>query len=117
MKSGAAVVNVSSIHAEETTPLVSSYAAAKAAVVSLTRSASIEGKAKGIGVNAVLPGAADTPMLWNNPNIISGLKQVDEAYVGKLEDVASAIAYLASDDACIHRRASLRVGGGRIGRL
>ena len=42
MERGGAVVNVSSIHAEETTPLVASYAAAKAALVSLTRSAAIE---------------------------------------------------------------------------
>src|ERR1041385_770767 len=60
MPRGGAVVNVSSIHAIETTPLVSAYAAAKAAVVSLTRSAALEGAAKGIRVNAVLPGAVDT---------------------------------------------------------
>ena len=47
----------------ETTPMFTSYAAAKAAVLSLTRSISIEAKAKGIRVNAILPGAIDTPML------------------------------------------------------
>jgi NAD(P)-dependent dehydrogenase (short-subunit alcohol dehydrogenase family) len=52
-----------------TEPLVAPYAAAKSAVVSLTRSASIEGKDKGIRVNVVLPGAIDTPMLWDNPNV------------------------------------------------
>jgi NAD(P)-dependent dehydrogenase (short-subunit alcohol dehydrogenase family) len=44
MKPGGAVVNVSSVHARETTPLVAAYAAAKAALLSLTRSAAIEGK-------------------------------------------------------------------------
>jgi NAD(P)-dependent dehydrogenase (short-subunit alcohol dehydrogenase family) len=86
------MVNVSSIHAEETTPLVCSYAAAKAAIVSLTRSAAIEGKAKGIRVNAVLPGAVDTPMLWANPNIQSGEEKVIKADIGRAEDVAAAIA-------------------------
>ena len=47
----------------ETTPMVTSYAAAKAAVLSLARSTSIEAKAKGIRVNAILTGAIDTPML------------------------------------------------------
>lgn len=117
MRPGGAVVNVSSIHAEETTPLVCSYAAAKAAVVSLTRSAAIEGRAKGIRVNAVLPGAVDTPMLWENPNIRSGKEQVNKADIGQAEDVAAAIAYLASDDAEFVDGAALRVDGGRLGRL
>ncbi len=117
MRRGGSIVNVSSIHAVETTPLVCSYAAAKAAVVSLTRSASIEGKAKGIRVNAILPGAVDTPMLWNNPNIKSGEEQLNKADVGKPEDLAAAIAYLASDDAAFISGAALRVDGGRLGRL
>src|SRR3954469_18680831 len=69
MQKGGCIVNISSIHALETTPMVTTYAAAKAAVLSLTRSSSIEGKAQGIRVNAILPGAIDTPMLWENPNI------------------------------------------------
>src|SRR5262249_53337785 len=87
MKTGGAIVNVSSIHAIETTALVSSYAAAKAALVSLTRSASIEGKPKGIRVNCILPGAVDTPMLWENPNIKSGLEKINLEDVGKPEEI------------------------------
>ena len=117
MKPGGSVVNVSSIHAEETTPNVCSYAAAKAAVLSLTRSAAIEGKAKGIRVNAVLPGAIDTPMLWDNPNVKSGAEQVDKNYVGRPEDVAASIVYLASDDAAFVQGAMMRVDGGRLNRL
>ena len=55
MKGGGAVVNVSSVHAVETEPLVAPYAAAKTALLSLTRSAALEGKPKGVRVNAVLP--------------------------------------------------------------
>ena len=117
MPSGGAIVNVSSIHAEETTPLVSSYAAAKAALVSFTRSTAIEGKAKGIRANAILPGAVDTPMLWENPNIKSGLETINQADVGKPEEIAAAIAYLASDDASFIQGAALRVDGGRLSRL
>ena len=117
MKPGGAIVNVASIHAVMTEPLVAPYAAAKSAVVSLTRSASIEGKAKGIRVNVVLPGAIDTPMLWDNPNVKSGAEKVDRSMVGKPEDIAAAIAFLASDDAAFVTGTALRVDGGRLDRL
>jgi NAD(P)-dependent dehydrogenase (short-subunit alcohol dehydrogenase family) len=115
--SGGVIVNVSSVHAVETTPLVASYAAAKAALVSLTRSASLEGKSIGIRVNAILPGAVDTPMLWQNPNIKSGVETINLTDVGKPEDIAAAIAYLASDDAKFVDGAAMRVDGGRLSRL
>jgi NAD(P)-dependent dehydrogenase (short-subunit alcohol dehydrogenase family) len=117
MKPGGAIVNVSSIHAVETEPLVSSYAAAKAALLSLTRSSALEGKPKGIRINAILPGAVDTPMLWENPNVKSGQEKIDKADVGTPEDIAAVIAYLASDDAKFVQGAALRVDGGRLSRL
>lgn len=117
MRKGGSIVNVSSVHAVETTPLVSAYAAAKAALVSLTRSASLEGASKGIRVNVVLPGAVDTPMLWENPNVKSGLEKIDRGMVGTPEDVAAAIAFLASDEAAFVRGSSVIVDGGRIGKL
>lgn len=116
-KKGGAIVNVSSIHAIETTPNVASYAAAKAALVSLTRSAAIEGKPLGIRVNAVLPGAVDTPMLWENPNIKAGLETINTQDVGKPQDIAAIIADLASDDAAFVQGAAIRVDGGRLNRL
>jgi len=114
---GGAIVNVSSIHAEETQPLVAPYAAAKTALLSLTRSASLEGKPKGIRVNAVLPGAIDTPMLWNNPNVKSGEEKIIAGDVGQPDDVAAVIAFLASDDARFIQGAAIRVDGGRLDRL
>jgi NAD(P)-dependent dehydrogenase (short-subunit alcohol dehydrogenase family) len=117
MRPGGAIVNVSSIHAVETTPLVASYAAAKAALLSLTRSTAIEGKAKGIRANAILPGAVDTPMLWANPNLKSGIETISLADVGRPEDIAAAVAFLASDEATFVQGTALRVDGGRLGRL
>ncbi|MET4076017.1 SDR family oxidoreductase [Hymenobacter sp. UYCo722] len=117
MKPGGAIVNVASIHAIETSPLVAPYAAAKAAMLSLTRSSSLEGKPKGIRTNAVLPGAIDTPMLWDNPNVKSGVEVIDKNDVGKPEDVAAIVAYLASDDAAFVQGAEVRVDGGRLNRL
>ncbi|WP_303310992.1 SDR family NAD(P)-dependent oxidoreductase [Hymenobacter sp. BT730] len=117
MKPGSSILNVASIHAVETSPLVAPYAAAKAALLSLTRSSSLEGKPKGIRTNAILPGAIDTPMLWENPNIKSGVEVINKTDVGRPEDVAAVIAYLASDDAHFVQGAEVRVDGGRLDRL
>jgi NAD(P)-dependent dehydrogenase (short-subunit alcohol dehydrogenase family) len=117
MAEGGAIVNISSVHAIETEPMVASYAAAKAALLSLTRSAALEGKPKGIRVNAVLPGAIDTPMLWDNPNVRAGIEVVDKKDVGQPEDVADVVAYLLSDGARFVQGASLLADGGRLGRL
>ena len=68
-------------------------------------------------VNAVLPGAIDTPMLWNNPNIKSGLEVIHKTDVGQPEDVARAIVFLASPDAHFIQGAALNVDGGRLSRL
>ena len=117
MRGCGAIVNVASVHALATSPLVAPYAAAKAALLSLTRSAGIEGRDKGIRCNAVLPGATDTPMLWDNPNVRSGAEKIDPKDVGRPDDVAAAVAFLASDDARFITGAALRVDGGRLDRL
>lgn len=117
MKPGGAIVNVSSVHARQTSALVAPYAAAKAALESLTRSAAIEGAAKGIRANAVLPGAVDTPMLRASPNIRSGIEVLDENDIGKPEDIADAVVFLASPAAAFITGASLLVDGGRLARL
>jgi NAD(P)-dependent dehydrogenase (short-subunit alcohol dehydrogenase family) len=112
-----AIVNIASVHAVETTANVAPYAAAKAALLSLTRSTAIEGKAMGLRANAILPGAIDTPMLWSNPNLKSGAETLDRADVGKPEDIAAAAAFLASDEAAFVTGAALNVDGGRLAKL
>lgn len=57
------VVNISSVHASATSPGMSAYAASKAAQLGMTRAAAIDLAPLGVRVNAVLPGAIDTPML------------------------------------------------------
>lgn len=117
MQKGGAIVNVASIHAERTSRLVAPYAASKAAMLSLTRSAALEGRELGIRVNAVEPGAVDTPMLWSNPNVQSGQEKIEPADIGKPDDVAAAVAFLASAEAAFITGACLRVDGGRLARL
>ena len=116
MKPGGAIVNISSIHAVQTSPLVAPYAAAKAALVSLTRTTAIEGRDSGIRANAVMPGAVDTPMLHASPNLANG----DEKLTfppGRPDEIASVIAFLASDDAAFVTGAAFTADGGRLASL
>ncbi|MCA1654219.1 MAG: SDR family NAD(P)-dependent oxidoreductase [Sphingomicrobium sp.] len=115
--SGGAIVNIASVHAIETSANAAPYSAAKAALLSLTRTTSIEGKGRKIRANAILPGAIDTPMLWDNPNVKSGAEVIDRKDVGRPEDVAAAATFLASDDAAFITGASLAVDGGRLAKL
>jgi NAD(P)-dependent dehydrogenase (short-subunit alcohol dehydrogenase family) len=117
MKPGCAIVNIASIHAFQTSPLVAPYAAAKAAMLSLTRSTAIEGQALGIRANAVAPGAIDTQMFRSSPNVASGKEQVPEGMLGRPEDVASVAAFLASADAAFVTGSVVTADGGRMALL
>ncbi|KQV55683.1 MULTISPECIES: SDR family NAD(P)-dependent oxidoreductase [unclassified Caulobacter] len=117
MKPGGCVINIASVHARRTSPLVAPYAAAKAALVSFTRSAAIEGKPLGVRVNAILPGAIDTAMLRDSPNIRSGAEVVDPADLGQPEDIAALTVFLASDAARFITGEDIVADGGRMGRL
>jgi NAD(P)-dependent dehydrogenase (short-subunit alcohol dehydrogenase family) len=114
MPQGGVVVNVASVHAVRTTPMVAPYAAAKAALLSLTRSAAIEGRDRGIRCNAILPGAVETRMLRDNPEVKAGVEHIDAKELVQPADIAAAIAFLASDDAKFIQGAGLIVDGGRL---
>ncbi|MDQ3058946.1 MAG: SDR family oxidoreductase [Pseudomonadota bacterium] len=116
-EAGGVIVNIASVHAVMTSANAAPYAAAKAAMASLTRTTSIEGRARRIRANAVLPGAIDTPMLWTNPNVIAGIEVIDPRDVGQPEDIAAAVAFLASDEARFITGTTLAVDGGRLARL
>lgn len=112
MKKGA-IVNVSSVHAHETTPNVVPYATSKGAMEAFTRGVSMEYKSSQVRVNCVAPGAVDTPMLWENPRVKSGKEKI-EGEIGKPEDIAAAICFLASDEAKFINGTTLVVDGGRL---
>lgn len=112
MKRGA-IVNISSVHAHETEAGVSPYAASKGGMEAFTRALSRELEEKKVRINCVAPGAVDTPMLWKNPNVESGKEKIEGA-VGKPEDIAAAVAFLASDEARFITGTTLVVDGGRL---
>ncbi len=113
MPPGGAIVNISSVHAHETTKNVVPYASSKGGIEAFTRGCSEEFAPRKIRINCVAPGAVDTPMLWNNPNIKSGAEKVEGA-VGKPEDIAAAICFLASPEARFITGTTLVVDGGRL---
>ncbi len=113
MGPGSAIVNISSVHAHETTKNVVPYASSKGAMEAFTRGFSEEIASKKIRINCVAPGAVDTPMLWNNPNIKSGVEKVEGA-IGKPEDIAAAVCFLASPEARFITGTTLIVDGGRL---
>ncbi|WP_240499968.1 SDR family NAD(P)-dependent oxidoreductase [Sphingomonas montana] len=117
MSPGGAIVNVASVHGRRTTTLVASYAASKAALISLTRSTAIEGRERGIRCNAILPGAIDTPLLHASPAIRSGAEVIDPADIGRPEDIAALALFLVSEAAGFVTGEDIVADGGRIGRL
>ena len=110
---GGSIVNISSVHAHETTRNVVPYASSKGAMEAFTRGMSEELADLKIRINCVAPGAVDTPMLWNNPNVKSGAEKITGA-IGKPEDIAAAICFLAADEARFVNGTTLVVDGGRL---
>ena len=106
---GGSIVNVSSVHAIATSANIAAYAASKGAILALTRAMAIELAHENIRVNAVLPGAVDTPMLREgltrgHLGISDPQQQIEElsrrtviGRVGTPDEIAQAILFLADE--------------------
>jgi glucose 1-dehydrogenase len=124
-KHGGAIVNISSVHAVATSGGVAAYATSKGALVTLTRAAALDLARDRIRVNAVLPGAVETPML------LAGISTRDRAAaidalagrtpmgrIGRPAEIAEVVLFLADG-----RRSSFITGqgitadGGALARL
>jgi NAD(P)-dependent dehydrogenase (short-subunit alcohol dehydrogenase family) len=121
---GGAVVNISSVLAEQTLPGCTAYTASKAAIIGLTKATALEVGRDGIRVNCILPGSTDTPMMWEG---LSEAERVeveplvaDAAPLGKVgqpEEIARVALFLVSDAASFVSGASLLVDGGLLTRI
>ncbi len=121
---GGAIVNVASNCGKVGYKNMAAYNAAKAAVISLTRSLAMEWAEHGINVNAVCPGGVDTPMLagvaeWLEPRVgvpaadlLAGMGPAQLGRKVQPIEVARVIAFLLSDEALIIRGQAINVDGG-----
>jgi NAD(P)-dependent dehydrogenase (short-subunit alcohol dehydrogenase family) len=118
---GGAIVNVSSTLGLRGSPFAAPYSASKHGVLGLTRTAALEYAQQGIRVNAVCPGAIDTPMMDETFERFPGFRETLTAYVpmgrmGGPEEVAGAIAWLCCDAASFVTGEALTVEGGLLSR-
>jgi NAD(P)-dependent dehydrogenase (short-subunit alcohol dehydrogenase family) len=129
-RSGAAVVNISSVHAIQTSTNIAAYAASKGGLLALTRAMAIELAPDNIRVNAILPGAVDTPMLragLDRGHVSGGdvqdrldnlARKTVNGRVGTPEEIAHAIYFLADNEqSSFMTGQALVVDGGATARL
>ena len=127
---GGAVVNVSSVHAIQTSANIAAYAASKGGLLALTRAMAIEFAPDNIRVNAILPGAVDTPMLragLGRGHVGHGdmqerldnlARKTVSGKVGRPEEIAHAIYFLADNEqSSFMTGQALVVDGGATARL
>jgi len=127
---GGAIVNVSSVHAVATSANISAYAASKGGLLALTRAMAIEFALDNIRVNAILPGAVDTPMLRAglNRGHISGsdiqtrldnlARRTVNGRIGQPVEIAHAIYFLADNQqSSFMTGQAMIVDGGATARL
>jgi 3-oxoacyl-[acyl-carrier protein] reductase len=108
------VINLSSVVGEMGNPGQAVYAASKAGILGLTKSLAREYASRGITVNAVAPGFIDTDMTTALPEAARKtiVEQTPLGRVGRPEEVAAAVLFLASDEAGYVTGQTLRVNGG-----
>ncbi|XP_039302603.1 estradiol 17-beta-dehydrogenase 8 [Solenopsis invicta] len=108
------IINISSIVGKRGNIGQSNYCASKAGVVAMTKTASMEFGQFGIRVNSVLPGFIDTPITATVPDKVKELfiKNIPLQRLGKPQEVAEVIAFLASDKSSYVNGASIEVTGG-----
>ncbi len=110
------VVNISSINGQKGQFGQANYAAAKAGDLGFTKALALEGARAGITVNAVAPGYIDTDMMSTIPQKVMDeviLPAIPVGRLGRPEEIARCVVFLASDDAGFVTGATLSANGGQ----
>jgi 3-oxoacyl-[acyl-carrier protein] reductase len=108
------IVNISSAAAVAGQPVFTHYSAAKAGILGLTRAVAVEGAPYGVRVNAIAPGAIDTPMgaKLNRSFVGALIAQAPIGRLGRPEELAATALYLASDESSYVTGQTFGVNGG-----
>lgn len=108
------IINISSVNAQRGQAGQTNYCAAKAGVIGFTRALARESAPKGVTVNAIAPGYADTAMVDKVPDEIMEkiLRQAPLHRLAEPEEIARCVAFLASEDAGYITGSTLSVNGG-----
>jgi 3-oxoacyl-[acyl-carrier protein] reductase len=116
LRDGGRIVNIASISGMFGFRGQANYAAAKAGVIALTRVQAKELAPRGITVNAVAPGVIQTPMLGGlKPEVLADYeKQIPVGRIGRPDDVAHAVLFLASEETSYITGQTLPITGGWV---
>ena len=109
------VVNIASLAGKQGTPMFGAYAAAKAAVIALTKTWGQELGPAGVLMNAIAPGFIRTPMndRSSDDEVAAIVRNVPLGRPGTPEEIANLVAWLASDEATFSTGAVFDISGGR----
>ena len=108
------VVNITSSSVQTGSPMQGHYVSAKGGLMGMTKALALEFAAAGITVNMVPPGFIDTPMMRAAPiDAEAFAKTLPMRRVGQPEDIAAAVAYLASEEASYVTGQTISTNGGR----
>lgn len=109
------IINISSINGQKGQFGQTNYSAAKAGMLGFTKALAQESAAKGITVNAICPGYIETEMTgaMKQEVLDSIIRQIPAARMGKPEEIAELVSFLASDKAAFITGSTLTINGGQ----
>ena len=109
------IVNVASIAGKEGNPMAAAYSASKASVIAMTKAIGKDVAGTGVLVNSIAPAVIDTPMLGDmtQEHLDYMVARIPLGRVGKPEEVAHLIAFLASEEMAFATGACFDLSGGR----